>query len=287
MAWIDLNGVRIWYTEHGSGEPLLLLHGLGSSSDDWLLQIPAFSSRWRVIAPDLRGHGRTPLPDAALTIEQMAADMAELLERLDARPAHLLGLSMGGCVALALALARTDDVRSLILVNTGAAIRLSGRRYLRGLTRVIALLVGGSPAMARVVARGLFPDPDQALLRQEATARLSQVDRRAYLRAARALLRFDVRPRLAEIRCPTLVVAGAADQTLGPQPTRYLAEHIPNARLTIIPRSRHVTPVDQPDAFNRTALNFLEEITRPSPTTESLMPQASLQAAAPAGQQTV
>ena len=270
MAWIDLNGVRTWYVEHGSGEPLLLLHGLGSSSDDWLLQIPTFSNRWRVIAPDLRGHGRTPLPDTTLTIEQMAADMAELLERLDARPAHVLGLSMGGCVALALALARPDDVRSLILVNTGAAIRFSGRRYLRGLTRVIALLVGGPPAMARVVARGLFPDPDQALLRQEAAARLSQVAPRAYLSAVRALLRFDARPRLAEIRCPTLVIAGAEDGTLGPQPTRYLADHIPGARLVIIPRSRHVTPIDQPEAFNRTVLNFLEEITRPSPVSAPL-----------------
>lgn len=270
MAWIDLNGVRTWYAESGSGEPLLLLHGLGSSSDDWLLQIPTFSNRWRVIAPDLRGHGRTPLPDTTLTIEQMAADMAELLERLDARPAHVLGLSMGGCVALALALARPDDVRSLILVNTGAAIRLSGRRYLRGLTRVIALLVGGPPAMARVVARGLFPDPDQALLRQEAAARLSQVAPRAYLSAVRALLRFDARPRLAEIRCPTLVIAGAEDGTLGPQPTRYLADHIPGARLVIIPRSRHVTPIDQPEAFNRTVLNFLEEITRPSPVSAPL-----------------
>jgi 3-oxoadipate enol-lactonase len=270
MAWIDLNGVRTWYVEHGSGEPLLLLHGLGSSSDDWLLQIPTFSNRWRVIAPDLRGHGRTPLPDTTLTIEQMAADMAELLERLDARPAHVLGLSMGGCVALALALARPDDVRSLILVNTGAAIRFSGRRYLRGLTRVIALLVGGPPAMARVVARGLFPDPDQALLRQEAAARLSQVAPRAYLSAVRALLRFDARPRLAEIRCPTLVIAGAEDGTLGPQPTRYLADHIPGARLAIIPRSRHVTPIDQPEAFNRTVLNFLEEITRPSPVSAPL-----------------
>jgi len=270
MAWIDLNGVRTWYAESGSGEPFLLLHGLGSSSDDWLLQIPTFSNRWRVIAPDLRGHGRTPLPDTTLTIEQMAADMAELLERLDARPAHVLGLSMGGCVALALALARPDDVRSLILVNTGAAIRFSGRRYLRGLTRVIALLVGGPPAMARVVARGLFPDPDQALLRQEAAARLSQVAPRAYLSAVRALLRFDARPRLAEIRCPTLVIAGAEDGTLGPQPTRYLADHIPSARLAIIPRSRHVTPIDQPEAFNRTVLNFLEEITRPSPVSEPL-----------------
>lgn len=275
MAWIDLNGVQAWYEEHGSGEPLLLLHGLGSSSADWLLQIPVFSSHWHVIAPDLRGHGRTPLPDSGLTIEQMAIDMIELLERLDAHPAHVLGLSMGGCVALALALARPDEVRSLILVNTGAAIRLSGRRYLRGLARVIALLLGGPPAMARLVARGLFPDPEQALLRREAAARLSQVDVRAYLGAVRSLLRFDVRPRLAEIRCPTLVIAGAADETLGPQPTRYLADHPPNARLTIIPRSRHVTPVDQPEAFNRTVLNFLEEITRPSPTLALFMPDAT------------
>lgn len=275
MAWIDLNGVQAWYEERGSGEPLLLLHGLGSSGADWLLQIPAFSSRWRVIVPDLRGHGRTPLPKHGLTIEQMAADMAELLERLDARPAHVLGLSMGGCVALALALARPDEVRSLILVNTGAAIRLSGRRYLRGLARVIALLLGGPPAMARLVARGLFPDPEQARLRREAAARLSQVDARAYLGAVRSLLRFDVRPRLAEIRCPTLVIAGAADETLGPQPTRYLADHLLGARLTIIPRSRHVTPVDQPEAFNRTVLNFLEEITRPSPALALFMPSAT------------
>jgi 3-oxoadipate enol-lactonase len=212
-----------------------------------------------VITPDLRGHGQTPLAGRSVTIAQMAADVVELLDRLDARPAHVLGLSMGGCVALNLALDRPAYVRSLILVNTGAALRLSKWRYLRGMQRIVAILAGGSSAMARVVAQGLFPDPDQASLRQEAISRLSRADRWSYLAAVIAILRFDVRPRLAEIHCPTLVIAGAEDSTVGPQPPRFLAEHIPSARLAVIPNSRHVTPADQPEGFNRTVLDFLGE----------------------------
>ncbi|HEY65349.1 MAG TPA: alpha/beta hydrolase [Caldilineae bacterium] len=262
MAWVELDHLRLWYEMAGHGPPLVLLHGLGSSSADWALQLSGFSSYYRVIAPDLRGHGRTWCERSwrAISIEHMAADIAVLLERLNARPAHVLGLSMGGCVALHLALDYPGYVRTLTLVNTGATIRPTRRRLLRGLWRVLALVSRGPGAMAQIIAKGLFPQPDQEQLRQEAIARLGQVEPRAYLAALWAVLRFDVRHRLHEIRHPTLVVAGDRDDTLGPKPTRALAEGIPGARLVIIPNSRHATPIDQPQIFNQVVLDFLRGI---------------------------
>ncbi len=262
MTWAGLGDVRLWYETAGQGPPLVLLHGLGSSGEDWYLQTSDFSPYYRVITPDLRGHGRTGWdgPALSLAVENMAADVARLLDQLEASPAHVVGLSMGGLVALSLALDHPDHVRSLVLVNTGARIRPRGQRLLRGLQRLVALFLHGPQAMARVIAQGLFPEPHQVWLRQEAIVRLGQVRPRAYLAALWAVLRFDARHRLSEIRCPTLVVAGAQDDTIGPEPPRQLAAGIRGARLEVIPRSRHATPVDQPDMFNQLVLAFLREV---------------------------
>ena len=260
MAWAQVGALSMWYLTRGEGHPLVLLHGLGSSSADWLLQMPSFALRYRVIAPDLRGHGRTPLAAPSLSIEQMAADVIALLEHLQALPAYVLGFSMGGCVALSLALQRPEEVRGLVLANTGAVLRPSGRRILRGLVRLLALYLLGPSVMARVVARGLFSAAHQSILYRAAIERLGRTPRRTYQAAIQAILRFDARPHLHRIRCPTLVITGARDPTIDPRQPRVLAAGIPDARLVVIPDSGHATPIDQPVRFNRAVLEFLDGV---------------------------
>ena len=147
------------YTLHGRGAPpVVLLHGLGSSSTDWPEQRAALQARYRLVAVDLPGHGRSPLPARGLTVESMAEDVAALLVRLDAPPAHVLGLSLGACVALRLALAAPRRVRTLTLVNPFACVRLAGPTDVARLF-VRLLLLGAAPmrTMAAHVARRLFP----------------------------------------------------------------------------------------------------------------------------------
>src|SRR5690349_13886702 len=116
MTYLTLPDLRLYYETHGSGPPLVLLHGLGSSADDWLLQVPVLSQRYFTVAVDLRGHGRSRRAGdrGSFTIAQMADDVAALLEQLGQPPALVMGLSLGGCVAQALAVRHPQKVRALV-----------------------------------------------------------------------------------------------------------------------------------------------------------------------------
>lgn len=252
--WVPLH-----FTRHGaSGPSVVLLHGLGSSSADWPEQQAALQGDYRVIAVDLPGHGASPLPAGPLTVEAMAGAVAALLETLDPGPAHVLGLSLGACVALRLALAAPARVRSLTLVNPFARLALTGPRDLARLALRL-LLLGTAPmdAVAGHVARRLFPWPEQRALYESAVASLAGTSRAAYFAAMRALARFDARGQLAAIRQPTLVITGDRDTSVPLAAKLALAAAIPHARLLVVPGSGHATPHDQPAAFNRAVLAFL------------------------------
>jgi pimeloyl-ACP methyl ester carboxylesterase len=207
---------------------------------------------------DLPGHYRSPLPAGALTVESMADAVAALLARLGEPPAHVIGLSLGGCVALALALRAPGRVRSLTLVNAFARLRPAGAGGALRLGARLALLAAAPmSAVARLVARGLFPRPEQAALCAAAARSLGRTRRRAYLAGVRALAGFDVRATLAGVRCPALIVAGADDATVAVELKESLARAIPGARWALVPGSGHVTNADHPDAFNATLRDFL------------------------------
>jgi 3-oxoadipate enol-lactonase len=211
-----------------------------------------------VILVDLPGHGRSPLPPGRLTVEGMAREVDALLAHLGEGPTHVVGLSLGACVALALALRVPTRVRSLTLVNPFARLRPVGTRgALRMALR--ALLLGTAPmtTVAGLVARTVFSRPEQAALRAATAASLSRTSRRAYAATAGALAAFDARARLADVRCPTMVVAGIDDATVDIDAKDALARAITGARLVLVPDSGHVTNVDQPAAFNAVLREFL------------------------------
>lgn len=240
------------------GAPIVLLHGLGSSSADWPEQIPVFAERFSVIAVDLPGHGRSPRPPGALSVDAMAARVASLLADLGEEPAHVVGLSLGGCVGLSLALRDPGAVRSLTIVNAFARLRPAGAAGLwRMLRRVTLVLTRPMPVVAADIARVTFPRPGQEALRRAAAASLAANDRRTYLAVMRAVARFDVRARLGDIRCPTLVITGGADTTVSQAAQAFLSRRLPGARWAVVPQSGHATPHDQPAAFNRHVLDFI------------------------------
>jgi pimeloyl-ACP methyl ester carboxylesterase len=220
--------------------------------------VTAFGRDYRLLLVDLPGHGRSALPPARLTVEGLAAELDALLAHLGEGAVHVVGLSLGGCVGLALALRAPSRVRSLTLVNafarlrpadTGAALRLAAR----------AVLLATSPmsAVAALVARALFPRPEHRALRRAAAASLARTSRRAYAAAAAALASFDARTSLAGVRCPTMVVAGIDDRTVSIETKDALARAIPGARWVVVPGSGHVTNADQPAIFNAMLREFL------------------------------
>jgi 3-oxoadipate enol-lactonase len=236
----------------------VFLHGLGSCADDWTWQVPAFERDHRLLLVDLPGHYRSPLPAGRLTVDTMADAVGALLARLGEPPAHVVGLSLGGCVGLALALRAPERVRSLTLVNAVARLRPAGpTAALRLVARLTLLATAPMSVVAALVARGLFPRPEQAALYEAAARSLARTPRRAYWAGLRALARFDVRTALARVRCPTLVMAGADDATLALDVKESLARAIAGSRWVIVPDSGHATNADNPDAFNATLREFL------------------------------
>ncbi|HVG77147.1 MAG TPA: alpha/beta fold hydrolase [Patescibacteria group bacterium] len=247
------------HTRRGhSGPAVVLLHGLGSSCRDWEFQEVALETCYRIIAVDLPGHGNSAPPRVAVTIEDMADEVSALLAALDEEPAHVVGLSLGACVALRLGLQSPSRVRSLTLVNPFARVQPTGPRDVaRLLLRLTMLGVAPMRMVGAHVARGLFPWPEQRALYEAAVTSLGATSRRGYASALRALAQFDARGQVAAIRRPTLVVAGDRDTMVPLAPKLRLAAAIPSARIVVVPASGHATPYDQPATFNRVLLEFL------------------------------
>lgn len=242
------------------GAPVVLLHGLGSCGDDWPLQVQALNDRRSVLTVDLPGHGRSTAPRGRAHIAGFAQAVLRLLEARGEPPLHLVGLSLGGAVALQIAADAPARVLSLTVVNTFARFRPAGHGLGRGLTRVWLLLFAPMQRLGEWVAEGLFPREDQDGLRRLAAERLAANRRRSYLQAVGAILRFDLRERLGEITCPTLIVAGERDATVPFSSKAEIRAGIRRARLEVVRDSGHATPLDAPQAFNELLRGFLDEV---------------------------
>lgn len=263
MPYVSVNSIRLFYQIYGNRRnprdpAIVLLHGLGSTGDDWPLQVAAFAPQYRVIALDARGHGRSDKPRGQYSLARMADDVAELLAQLGEPSAHIVGLSLGGCMALQLALSHPARVCSLVLVNTFARLQPAGwRGALRFARRWWLLAFAPMTATAAHISQRLFPKPEQRLFYEAAVARIAANPKREYFKAIRALTAFDATARLREIACPTLVVAGDRDTTIPLSAKERLARGIPGARLVVVPDSGHATPYDQAEMFNRIVLEFV------------------------------
>lgn len=220
--------------------------------------MPAFGTDYRLILVDLPGHGRSALPRARLTVDNIAAEVDALLAHLGEGPVHVVGLSLGGCVGLALALRAPARVRSLTLVNAFARLRpADAAARLRMALRGVLLAAAPMRAVGALVARTVFPRPEQDALRRAAAASVARTSRRAYVSAVAALACFDVRASLERVRCPTMVVAGTDDHTVAIEAKDALVRAISGARWVVVPDSGHVTNADQPAAFNAILKEFL------------------------------
>jgi pimeloyl-ACP methyl ester carboxylesterase len=254
-----VNGVELFYDVHGSGEALVLLHGLGASSQDWEHQVPELSRHYQVITPDLRGFGRSAKPLGPYSVAQFSADMLALLDALGVSRCHLLGLSMGGAVAFQMALDQPARFSTLIVVNSSPNFRLhSWRRRLMAWTRILVPHLFGMRAMSHHVVNKLFPKPEQSELRARLIARASSNDRDAYVAAVHALKGWSVERRLSEIGIPTLVISAEFDYTPVAEKEHYVAR-MPDARLVVIADSRHASHWDQWQMFNELVLHFVRQ----------------------------
>ena len=163
MAYFEHEGCNLHYEEYGHGTPLLLVHGLGSSTLDWEKQIPALSARYRVIVPDVRGHGRSDKPRERYSIAGFSADLIALIEHLNLGPTHYVGLSMGGMIGFQLAVDQPQLLKSLCIVNSAPEVKLRSRDdYWQWFKRWSLMRVLSLGAIGKALGGKLFPKPEQA-----------------------------------------------------------------------------------------------------------------------------
>ncbi len=257
MPKLRIEGIDLYYEVNGRGQPILFIHGLGSSSRDWEMQVPFFSEGYQAVTFDLRGHGKSDKPPGPYSMAQFAADAAGLVRALDIAPAHIVGISLGGMVAFQLAVDAPELVRSLTIVNSAPEfiVRTARERFQVFQRKLIVRLLG-MRKMGEVLGRRLFVKPEQAELRQVFADRWAENDPRAYREAMQAIPGWSVADRLSAVACPTLVIAADQDYTPVSLKESYVGR-MPRAELAVIQDSRHATPVEQPEKFNEVLAAFL------------------------------
>ena len=255
---VRVGDVQLYCEIAGSGAPLLLIHGLGSCTDDWQPQFAYFRARYRTIACDLRGHGRSDKPRDMYSIELVARDLASLLRALQVGPTHVVGISLGGMVAFQLAVDAPELVESLVIVNSGPAVPAATfKQRLPLYIRLLYARILGLRSMAEMIAKRLFPKPEQLALQRGFVERLAANDKHCYLASLRAIFAgWSVAGRLREIRCPVLVLCSEHDYTPVALKQAY-AERLANAKLVVVPDSRHALPIEKPREFNDAVAAFL------------------------------
>ncbi len=249
MATIDRGGVEIYYEAQGSGPALLLSHGYGATSQMWAGQLGPLSEHWRVIAWDMRGHGRTASPEdpACYSEAETVADMAAVLDAEGAEQAVIGGLSLGGYMSLAFHLVHPERTRALMLFDTGPGYNNPNGR--EGWNRNFAF-----PRAEALETRGL-----EALGGSEEVRVSTHRSAAGLARAARGMLaQFDNRviQSLAAIQKPTLVLVGERDEPfLGS--TDYIHNKVAGSTKVVVPNAGHAANIDNPADFNRAVLDFL------------------------------
>lgn len=261
MPTFEIDDAKLFYEDAGRGEPVLLLHGLGGSAADWAPQIDALAPRYRAIALDVRGSGRSRdlrRPGGPFAVKQFADDAARLLDHLGAAPAHVVGLSMGGAIAFQLAVDHPRCVRSLAIVNGLAAVvpRAPSQRLTAWLRFGVARWFGPA-GMARLLVRRLFPRPEQAALRRRFLENMARNDKRAYAASQRAVVGWSVLDRIGAIEVPVLVVASERDYWPVAIKEDY-ARRMKRAEVAVVADAGHALPIEAPERFNRVLVAFLD-----------------------------
>lgn len=264
---VRTNGQELYYEIHGDGPPLVLVMGIGYDSSLWTLQqVPALSTRFRVVLLDNRDAGRSSRADHPYDIADMADDLAGLLDALDIPRAHLLGLSMGSMIGIEFALRHADRLDRLVLAGPNASPARSTVDPISTWNWVKTHDPDGETFAAQQFTwlfSTAFLRNQQAV--QETAALLASnpnpVEPEAYDRQSQAYLRFDALDRIHDIQAATLVVVGEQDLLTPPWVAREVAAGIPGARLHIVTGegSSHVLPLERPDDFNRLAVGFLTQ----------------------------
>ncbi|MBI4641619.1 MAG: alpha/beta fold hydrolase [Candidatus Tectomicrobia bacterium] len=253
--------IEINYDMKGDGIPFVFLHPMGRDVTYWDPQVSKFAEKFKVVRCDIRGHGQTESPPGGYSMPIFSEDLFRFLRSQRFESAYICGLSLGGMVALRFALDHPEMVEALILCDTSSEGQTQSTKAHIDAMENIAQEKGMEGIIEYRLENGLVPenirnDPEQLRLYRE---RMLASSPAGYLGCLRAL---DERPsvtdQLSKIKAPTLIIVGEHDINFL-EPASILHRGIEGSKLVVIPQAGHTSSFDQPDIFNTTILNFIEE----------------------------
>lgn len=261
MAYVENQGVKIYWEEAGEGEPLVMIMGLASTIDMWHRIKPHFAERYRIILIENRGVGRSDVPPPPYSIATMAADVKTVMDAAGIDKARVFGISMGGMIAQEFTLNYPERVRCLVLGCTN----FGGKQVKPAAPEVLEILKsrGNMEPKEATLAMAPFVYDSQTpreLVEEDLAIRLQWFPTVAgYFGQLGAILSWESRPRLSQIQIPTLIIHGETDELVPPENGRMIAELIPNSKLVMLANASHIFFTDQPQASLENMLTFLEE----------------------------
>jgi 3-oxoadipate enol-lactonase len=266
MPRTRIDNIEMYYEVHGSGEPVVLIHGLSMDSSTWFNQVPVLSQKYQVIVFDNRGVGQTDAPNETYSTEMMADDTAALLKFLNVDNAHILGFSMGGMIAQTIALKYPELVKSLLLISTAARFPARAKHlvqiWLRMLNENVSLETRIREGFLWVYTNEFF-EHDETVT---ASVNLAlnhpyPLSTHGFAGQVAALIQHDTRSRISQISVPTLVLIGGDEILIPVECSEELAAKIPKAELVILERGGHNCWMEFPEPFNQAVIRFLGGLT--------------------------
>jgi 3-oxoadipate enol-lactonase len=260
---IKANGIQTNYVLSGKkdGPVVMMSHSLGSSVVMWEPQMAALEPHFRVLRYDTRGHGGTEVTPGGYTLELLAKDAVGLIDALGIKDVHWVGLSMGGMIGQCLGLNHADRVRSLVLCDTSTIVpnemqpvwqeRIDRARS-KGMEALVeetmerwftAPYIKKSPEMFKLICNQFLATPVQG-----------------FIGCGEAIRRLNFLERLSLINKPTLIIAGDDDPSAPAAGIKGMQERIKGARVAVLPSARHISNVEQAEAFNAALLKFLQAL---------------------------
>lgn len=258
MGRIKAGDIRLGFSEQGDGDAIVFLHGVGSDKAVWDEQLTHFGGRrFRAVALDYPGYGESDLPSSEPDRAQIATYIFAALDELKVTTAHVVGLSMGGVVALEMWRQQPARLRSLVLADTFAKHTDADailQRSLDGMTRL------GMRAFAEGRVDFVLQPQAAPELKMRVVENMARIDTRSYTWASRAVWTADYRADLPRINTPALVVVGEHDTLTPITLSEELRDGIRGARLRIIPAAGHLVNLDNPATFNDALAEFFQTV---------------------------
>lgn len=254
-----MTAATLHFVEAGSGPAVVLVHAIGCDLRMWdELAASLIATGMRVVRVDVRGHGASPVPARPYSLQGLADDVANVLDRLGVEKAHWVGLSMGGMIGQAFALSHGKRLGKLVLANTTSSYGPEGRKMWEA--RAKAVEEGGMAAITELAMTRYFSEDFRARhadVVERVRERFLRTDSRGYIGCCDAIRDLDFIDRLAGIRARTLVIAGEKDAGTPPAMSEEMARRIPGARLAVIADAAHLSAVERPAEFAALVRGFL------------------------------